>query len=205
MKTYEALFLLDPALSSDFSTAEAEVKRLLERAEAEMLGLSKWDERKLAYPIRNHKRGLYILCYFKVGSTKIADLERDVRLSESVVRALILAKEGMTAEQIEKSLASTPATEKPAPRPDEGGRGRDRDRPAASVDSKPKPAASDDSKPKPAGSDDSKPKPAASDDSKPKPADSDDSAPGTATQPQDTASATAVAEPTEADKTESGS
>ncbi len=175
MKTYEALFLLDPALSSDFSTAEAEVKRILERAEAEMLGLSKWDERKVAYPIRNHKRGLYILCYFKAGSTKIADLERDVRLSESVVRALILAKEGMTAEQIEKSLASTPATEKPAPRPDEGGRGRDRDRPAASVDSKPKPAASD------------------------------DSAPGAATQAQDTASATAVAEPKEKDKTESGS
>ena len=188
MKTYEAMFLLDPALSSDFSTAEGEVKRILERAEAEMLGLSKWDERKLAYPIRNHKRGLYILCYFKAGSTKIADLERDVRLSESVVRALILAKEGMTTEQIEKSLASTPATEKPASRPDEGGRGRDRDRPA-------EPAASDDTASKPAGPDDSAPKPAAS----------DDSAPGAATQAQETASATAVAEPTEKDKTESGS
>lgn len=184
MKTYEAMFLLDPALASDFPTAEGEIKRILDRAEAELLGLSKWDERKLAYPIRNHKRGLYVLCYFKADSSKIAEMERDVRLSESMIRTLILVKEGMTAEQIEKALASTPATEKPVSRPDDLGRGRDRDKPA---DAPPAPT-------------DAKNTVAVKDSTA-----SDKSDPDAATEAAGAASATAVAEATDEDEKEPGS
>lgn len=179
MKTYEAMFLLDPALASDFPAAEGEVRRILDRAEAEVLGLVKWDERKLAYPIRNHKRGLYILSYFKAESSRISDLERDVRLSETVIRALVLSKDGMTAEDIEKVLASTPATEKPASRSDDGGPRRDRERPVGKA-AEPAKATPEPAKvaPEPANS---------------------------APEAESATSATAVAEATDEDKTESGS
>ncbi|MFQ5424466.1 MAG: 30S ribosomal protein S6 [Phycisphaerae bacterium] len=127
MRTYEGMFLLDPAMASDFPKAEAEVKRVLDRAEAEVLGISKWDERKLAYPIRNHKRGLYVLSFFKASPDKIVGVDRDVKLSEAIIRALVLAKDGMTPEAVKRALATTPATAKPASRADDSA-GRDRDR-----------------------------------------------------------------------------
>lgn len=106
MKTYEAMFLLEPSLSGDFAAAEAEIRRILDRAEAKVLGIRNWEERKLAYSIGQNKRGLYVLTYFEAAADKIAGIERDVQLSEKTLRVLILRRERMTAEQIEKAMTA---------------------------------------------------------------------------------------------------
>lgn len=121
MKTYEAMFVMDPSLASDWPSAEAEINRFLQRADAKVLGLKNWEDRRLAYPIRRQKRGLYALSYFQSSPDKIAGLERDAQLSEKVLRVLILAKDKMTPEQIEKSLAAAPP--KIPTRSEEGWRG----------------------------------------------------------------------------------
>ncbi|MCG8409451.1 MAG: 30S ribosomal protein S6 [Phycisphaerales bacterium] len=108
MKTYEGMFLLDPALASDWSAAEAEINRVLDRAEAKLIGIRNWDDRRLAYTMGRHKRGLYALSYFQADPAKITDLERDVHLSEKLLRALVLRKDKMTDEDIQKSLAADP-------------------------------------------------------------------------------------------------
>ncbi len=64
MRIYEAMFLMEPVLASDWPAAEAEVSRLMERADAKLLGIKDWGERKLAYPIGRQKRGLYALSFF---------------------------------------------------------------------------------------------------------------------------------------------
>lgn len=133
-KTYEAMFLMDPAIGTDFESAEAEVRRLLERAEAEVLGLKKWDERKLAYEIRRQKRGLYVLCYFSASPDKIPPLERDAQLSEKILRLLVVRRDRLTQDQVQQSLAAAPPPKAPARGSDEwsggrgGGRGRGDDR-----------------------------------------------------------------------------
>jgi len=119
------MFLMDPALSSDWPKAEAEINRLLQRAEAEVLGIKNWDERKLAYPINRHKRGLYVLSYFRASPEKLVALERDVRLSEPVLRALFIRREKMNEEQVAKSLAADPP-KPPSRYDDRGGRWGDR-------------------------------------------------------------------------------
>lgn len=125
MKSYEAMFLLDPALASDWTAAEAEVKRILDRAEAKMLGIKRWDERKLAYSIGPNKRGLYVLCFFESAPEKIAPLERDCHLSEKVVRVIVLRHDRLTPEMIEKALNAPPPPKAPS-RGDDWGGGRDR-------------------------------------------------------------------------------
>lgn len=114
MKIYEAMFLLDPTFGADWPAAEAEVKRLLERAEAKILGMKKWDERKLAYTIKRNKRGVYVLVFFESPPDKIAPLERDVQLSEKILRVLILRREHLTPEDIEKALTAAPPPKTPA-------------------------------------------------------------------------------------------
>lgn len=136
MKTYEGMFLMDPALASDWASAEAEINRFLSRAEAKVHGIRNWDERRLAYPIMKQKRGLYALTFFDASPEKITALERDVQLSEKCLRALILNRESMTAEDIAKALAAEAPKlvsrydERPGGRPDRGPRGDDRGEPS---------------------------------------------------------------------------
>ncbi len=114
MKSYEAMFLMDPAAASDWAAAEAEVRRILQRADAKVLGLKKWDERKLAYPIKRNKRGVYGLCFFEAPPEKISGLERDAQLSEQVLRVLVVRKDRLTPEEIEKALTAAPPPKSPA-------------------------------------------------------------------------------------------
>ncbi len=114
MRVYEGMFLMDPILGANYPDAEAEINRILDRAEAKLLGIKKWDERRLAYPIGRQKRGLYVLSFFEAAAENIPGMERDVQLSETALRVLILRKENMTQEDIEKALAADPPPKAPA-------------------------------------------------------------------------------------------
>ena len=104
MNQYEAMFLFDPTFGSSFENCEAEVRRIMERAEAKVLFCRKWEERRLAYRVKGRKRGVYVLVYFKCAPGKIASIERDVKLSEPVLRILILRAEGVTPEMMERAV-----------------------------------------------------------------------------------------------------
>ncbi len=106
-KLYEGMFLVDSAQASDWDATIATLEKVLERADAEDVSMSKWDERRLAYEINGKNRGTYILCYFRADGEKIREIEKAVQLSERVMRVLILSAEQMTAEDVEKD---TPAT-----------------------------------------------------------------------------------------------
>jgi small subunit ribosomal protein S6 len=93
LRRYEGLFLFDSAVVRDWSSTEAEVKRLMERIGAVLLVCVKFDERKLAYEIRRRKRGTYVLTYFDADQNRIGELERDAQLSEVILRALVLRRD----------------------------------------------------------------------------------------------------------------
>ncbi|MGD2094819.1 MAG: 30S ribosomal protein S6 [Phycisphaerales bacterium] len=107
-RLYEGMFLIDSALAStDWDGTLATIRTILEKAEAEIVSIRKWDERKLAYEIKGKSRGTYILCYFKADGDRIQGIEKAVTLSEQIMRVLILNAERLTPEDIEKD---TPAT-----------------------------------------------------------------------------------------------
>ncbi len=88
---YEGMFLFNPSeIGSSLATATELVQQVLDRANAEVVAIYKWDDRKLAYDIKNQKRGLYMLAYFKADGGKIPGLERDVNLSEQITRVMVL-------------------------------------------------------------------------------------------------------------------
>lgn len=104
MNQYEAMFLFDPTFGSSFENCEQEIHRLMERAEGEVILCRKWDERRLAYRIKGRKRGVYVLAYIRVKPEKIVPLERDVKLSEIILRMLVLKAEGVTREAMERAF-----------------------------------------------------------------------------------------------------
>ena len=89
LNQYEAMFLFPATGTMELQACLDIARTMVERHGGQIIVLKKWDERKLAYEMEKQKRGLYILCYFRADGTGIAALERDVRLSEQVLRVLI--------------------------------------------------------------------------------------------------------------------
>jgi small subunit ribosomal protein S6 len=100
IKPYEGLFLFPQSALADLQSAVEHVETILSRAGAEIIAFSKWDERKLAYDIAGNKRGVYLLVYFLVDTSKMAGIERDCNLSERILRTLIIRADHMTEEQM---------------------------------------------------------------------------------------------------------
>ena len=107
-KLYEGMFLVDSSKAgADWDGIMAAIRTILEKAGAEIDSIKKWDDRRLAYEIKGKSRGTYILSYFRVDGERIQDIEKSVRLSEKIMRVLILSAERQRPEDIEKD---TPAT-----------------------------------------------------------------------------------------------
>ncbi len=88
---YECMFLLDAnKVAGDVHAAQAQLHGLLEKHQAEILASRPWDERRLAYPVEGHKKGLYYLTYFKIEGKKLVDIEQDVALNETILRSMVL-------------------------------------------------------------------------------------------------------------------
>lgn len=105
MKTreYEAMFLLDNAAAvADWDGTSGIVDQLLTKYGAEIVHKEKWDERKLAYEIRGHKRATYYLVYFKAASDVAAKVTADASLNDKIVRMLVLTLDEPIADHIKK-------------------------------------------------------------------------------------------------------
>lgn len=88
---YECMFLLDSnKVGGDVPAAAKNLHAILERNQAEILASRPWDERKLAYPVKNHKKGLYYLMYFRSEGKNLVAMERDLALNEMVLRQLMI-------------------------------------------------------------------------------------------------------------------
>src|SRR5947207_15046257 len=88
---YECMFLLDTnKVSGDVPTAAKQLHAVLEKHHAEVLASRPWDERRLLYPIRKHKKGLYYLTYFRTEGKNLDAIKHDYTLNEMVLRSLVL-------------------------------------------------------------------------------------------------------------------
>ena len=89
--TYEGMFILDSSrYSAGPEAAASEVLGLLQRVGGEVLASRPWQDTKLAYSINGNRKGVYFLPYFTLETQKLKELDRLVKLTESVLRHLIL-------------------------------------------------------------------------------------------------------------------
>ena len=100
---YETMFLISQAAAADFGSAIDHIRGLFGRIDAEIVALSKWDERRLAYEIKKQRRGIYILAYFACDPTKVAELERACNLSDQILRFMTIKADHLTLEEMQSS------------------------------------------------------------------------------------------------------
>jgi len=109
------MFLFGSGAATEPQASEATVRKFIETHGGNILVLKKWDERKLAYEVGGNKRGTYYLSLFTAPSAAVAQIERDVRLSEEVLRCMILKADHLSAEEIQNH-----EPQKPEPREERG-------------------------------------------------------------------------------------
>ena len=94
MKAYELLFIVDPSI--DEETRLATSKRI-DTAITEQGGtidnVEEWGKKKLAYEISGLQDGDYTLIDFHADPTSIEELDRVLRIMDSVVRFMITRRE----------------------------------------------------------------------------------------------------------------
>jgi small subunit ribosomal protein S6 len=103
-RDYELLFIVSPLRSSEEEIANTvnRVRQSIAGAGGEMTDVDQsppWGRRKFAYPIREYaegeasrrpfNEGIYVLCHFNLASTHIPEIERALKLNDSVLRYLL--------------------------------------------------------------------------------------------------------------------
>ncbi|MDB5331598.1 MAG: rpsF [Phycisphaerales bacterium] len=101
LNQYEGMFLFGQSAAADVDASLKLVRSIIERHEGKVLVIKRWDERKLAYEIAGQKRGTYIITYFQAPGPTVAAIERDVKLSEEVLRVIILHADHMNQAEME--------------------------------------------------------------------------------------------------------
>jgi len=86
------MFILDSnRYARDPNGVATKLHEMIESCGGELLASRLWNEQKLAYQIRKHRKGTYWLTYFRMESTKLNELTRACQLNDNVLRNLTLA------------------------------------------------------------------------------------------------------------------
>lgn len=88
---YEGLFIFDAnKYARDQEALPKTVEEMITSHDGEVLVSRLWEERRLAYPIKNQRKGAYWLMYFRLGSEHVTGLNRACELEDGVLRQLVL-------------------------------------------------------------------------------------------------------------------
>ncbi len=94
MTKYELMFIIDPALEDDAKAATVEAVKEIIATEGEVIGEADvWGMRKLAYPIQKKSEGYYVVIEFQAPPTLPKELDRRLKISDHIMRHMIVNKD----------------------------------------------------------------------------------------------------------------
>jgi small subunit ribosomal protein S6 len=93
LRDYEVLYIVRADLEDDkVQEIVKRVNTLIERAGGSLERTNIWGKRKLAYEVKHQKEGSYVLQDFQIGPDRIPELEAALKITEEVLRHLIVRK-----------------------------------------------------------------------------------------------------------------
>ncbi|NLY18978.1 MAG: 30S ribosomal protein S6 [Clostridiaceae bacterium] len=93
MKKYESIFVINPLLEDDkIQEIVTRVKSFIEES-AQLEKIDEWGKRRLAYEVNDQKEGYFTLVHFTAGSEFPAELERIYKITEGVIKYIIVRRD----------------------------------------------------------------------------------------------------------------
>lgn len=93
MTNYEVMFIIDPTVEDARKDAVVATVQEIIAADGEVGKVDVWGMRKLAYPIQKKNEGYYVVIEFKATHDLPKELDRRLRISDAVMRHLIVNKD----------------------------------------------------------------------------------------------------------------
>ncbi len=90
---YEAVIILKPDLGEEATAALVEKFKTLIEQHGTVAEIDEWGKRHLAYPIDDITEGYYVLMTFTAEPTLPAEMDRQMRINDNVMRSMIICKE----------------------------------------------------------------------------------------------------------------
>lgn len=86
-RTYEVMYIIDPAADADTITSLNEtISQLIEKEGGTIVRMDDIGRRNLAYPIKKKKEGYYMLFEIDGTGQEILELERRMRVNDLIMR-----------------------------------------------------------------------------------------------------------------------
>ena len=103
-RLYEGMFVMPQTLVRENKEAAFEIiKAVLAKYDAQIEYIDVWQERSLAYEINHVRNATFILTYFNAEVTTISKIERTIRITDEILRALIVRPEkGFVLSELNK-------------------------------------------------------------------------------------------------------
>lgn len=121
MTEYETTVVVRPDISGDVIEATLDrVREAVKKSGGKLVALNHWGKKKLAYPIAKHTRGIYVQAHYLGQGGLVAEVERNLRISESVLRFMtIKIGQDVIADERQEKEYVRPAYEAQAEEPDD--------------------------------------------------------------------------------------
>ena len=92
---YELLYILNPEITDEDLEARVNgISQFITGNEGVVDSVDKWGKRRLAYPLKHFLEGNYILAKFKLSPARCKELEANLKISEEVLRHLLIRTGG---------------------------------------------------------------------------------------------------------------
>lgn len=95
MRSYEVMYILHPTLEKErVEELIQKFSSLVEKSGGKVEEISRWGRKNFAYPIEGEKRGFYVVMNFKGTPKTAAEVEKSLRLTDNVLRHLLIRVDG---------------------------------------------------------------------------------------------------------------
>ena len=86
-RVYEVLFIADPNLGEpEVDALTALVQGYIEKEGGAIEKIEKWGKKRLAYLVKRHREGSYVLVVTKGGPAMMKEVERRIRVTDGVIK-----------------------------------------------------------------------------------------------------------------------
>jgi small subunit ribosomal protein S6 len=93
-RLYEGMFVMPQTLVREDKDAAFEIiKSIIGKFDGKIEDIDVWQERALAYEINHVRNATFILTYFTADASVISKIERTIRITDEILRALIVVPE----------------------------------------------------------------------------------------------------------------
>lgn len=91
MRKYELMYILQPTLSAEELTAIVDrFNELISSMGGTVEKTDRWERQNLAYELKGFREGYYVVLYFQGDPTLETELDRQMKLTETILRHMIL-------------------------------------------------------------------------------------------------------------------